>query len=654
MWTISLYTKQRLRNSVYPRNRASGSIGRIAGPAHRKRFFVPRLEILECRTVPSLGPLVAISVPDPLAGCQHDQEWQYPHGGRDAQVEPWLAVNPTNQNNMAVIWVAHDFSGNVASVTLDGGTTWQNVAIPGISKCTGGTANNGADPWLAFAPNGVLYAASDSNGSATDISRSLDGGLTWSDPITLSEGDRPSVTADPGNSNLVYAVWNNGAFGGTSTVQFTRTTDGGQTWEPDRASYTAPAGNVAWNAKVEPLPDGTLVCLFTEEVLTGYAKKVPQYNYAFSVMRSTDKGQTWSAPTKVLAQIPRSDPNPQDQVWWAGVTDADNGKGISMIGAFHSTAVDPRNGNLYAVWTDARFSGGQSDSIAFSRSTDGGVTWSDPIQVNRTPTNLPALDRQAWYPTVAVAADGTIGVSYYDLRFNDASRGCLTDYWLVQSPSKSSTDPASWTNETRLTDTSFDIEQSVSWSLGGANAYWLGDYQGLAAVGNGFGAVWAQPFAGSPDHILFRQVGPSLFDSPNAIQMASQSAGGFVGSLANALGAVFIVSGPTLSGNSTASGAGGWDTYGGNGLGGGFNDGQSSLEVCGSTVTDNTATGGAAGSGGKAGQGVSGELYLAAGGHACLDAFTLSHVTGNHASTGTDDIFGDFNYLSVRTVLLAF
>ena len=28
--------------------------------------------------------------------------------------------------------------------------------------------------------------------------------------------------------------------------------------------------------------------------------------------------------------------------------------------------------------------------------------------MNQTPTNIPALDRQAWHPTVAVAADGTI------------------------------------------------------------------------------------------------------------------------------------------------------------------------------------------------------------------------------------------------------
>jgi hypothetical protein len=203
---------------------------------------------------------------------------------------------------------------------------------------------------------------------------------------------------------------------------------------------------------------------------------------------------------------------------------------------------------------------------------------------------------------VAVAADGTIGVSYYDLRFNDANPGALTDRWFVQCPSgRSSTDPASWTNETRLTDTSFDIEQAVRWNVGGAWAYWTGDYQGLAAVGNGFAAVWAQPFGGSPDHILFRSL--------NLSPMASQFDAGLGGGLSND--------------GSTAFGV-------------------SSLTVTGSTITHNDANGGAAGAGGSAGQGIGGGLYLADGGIVCLDVFTQAHVKKNHASTSNDDIFGSF------------
>ena len=46
-------------------------------------------------------------------------------------------------------------------------------------------------------------------------------------------------------------------------------------------------------------------------------------------------------------------------------------------------------GYLYAVWQDKRFGGGLHDSIALSTSTDGGLTWSPAVKVNKTPTGIP-------------------------------------------------------------------------------------------------------------------------------------------------------------------------------------------------------------------------------------------------------------------------
>src|SRR5262249_3641073 len=167
-------------------------------PARVSRFL-PRLEILEDRAVPSnltLGPLVAGSLPDPLATSAHGNSRQL--STRDSEAEPWVAVNPTNPNNIVALWIAHDFAGPVASVTLDWGTTWQNVAIPGIADCTGGTG--GGDPWLAFAPNRGLYAEAFANPGSTDISRSLDRGLTWGSPINGS-GSSHLFTRGPGKGS---------------------------------------------------------------------------------------------------------------------------------------------------------------------------------------------------------------------------------------------------------------------------------------------------------------------------------------------------------------------------------------------------------------------------------------------------------------------
>ncbi len=115
------------------------------------------------------------------------------------------------------------------------------------------------------------------------------------------------------------------------------------------------------------------------------------------------------------------------------------------------------------------------------------------------------------------------------------------------------------------------------------------------------------------------------------------------GGLANLLGATLTVSTCTLTSNQATGGAGGAGANGGNGFGCGlYNDGRSTLTVLPCTITDNQATGGAAGSGGSGGHGEGGGLYLDAGGAACLDAFTVAHVMGNHAYTSDDDVFGTF------------
>jgi hypothetical protein len=73
-----------------------------------------------------------------------------------------------------------------------------------------------------------------------------------------------------------------------------------------------------------------------------------------------------------------------------------------------------------------------------------------------------------------------------------------------------------------------------------------------------------------------------------------------------------------------------------------YNDGTSTLTVTGSTVTKNSASGGAAGAGGSAGLGEGGGLYLASGGTVCLDSYTVKHIFKNTASTSDNDVFGGF------------
>ena len=119
------------------------------------------------------------------------------------------------------------------------------------------------------------------------------------------------------------------------------------------------------------------------------------------------------------------------------------------------------------------------DQIAFIQSTDGGNSWSAPIKVNQTPESIPEGDQQAFTPSVHVADDGTIGVSYFDFRNNTPSPvDLLTDHWMAHChpASEDCTAAASWNEETRATTTSFDMRQAPF-----ARGYFVGDYMGLAS-----------------------------------------------------------------------------------------------------------------------------------------------------------------------------
>jgi hypothetical protein len=349
-----------------------------------------------------------------------------------------------------------------------------------------------------------LYAVSEAFGSSLKhlilVNKSADGGLTWSSPIQVNSdsnadsnhrADKPSITADPIHPGYIYAAWNRGQ----SETVFTRTVDGGQTWEPSRVIHLAPTGGFDWGQQIIVLPDGTLVCAFTDAEAGNFAQ------VGLTLLRSSDQGQTWSDPISAVVQQPQI---PTGLSGFNAVTDPDTGQQVEAHPFADSIALDRSRGTLYAVWLDGRFSNFQYNSIALSMSSDGGLTWSEPIQVNQTPSTVPPSDRQAWNPTVAVAADGTVGVSYYDFRNNTPAPGALTDYWLASghpSATAPATKPAKW-NEVRLTDTSFDLEQAAARFEGGL---FLGDFDGLAAAGNDFVAVWGMPDATKPEDIFFRR-----------------------------------------------------------------------------------------------------------------------------------------------------
>jgi hypothetical protein len=463
--------------------------------------------------------------PDPFASCTADnvaaQEAAY--GSTlypGAEVEPRLAVDPTNPLNLAGVYQQDRWSdgaarGMVAGVSHDGGRTWSRVVIPGVSKCSGGSANRATDPWISFASNGTLYAAAQTadapfSPGGVVVSRSTNGGDSWEAPVTLIDdtyigafNDKESVTADPYNANIAYVVWDRfisppsgtaadqGAFRARSFRQetwFSRTTNGGLSWEPARAIYNqATQGGTVGNI-ITVLPNGDLVDGF---IL--FAVHRQKLLATIAVIRSHDKGVTWSNQATVVAPLDLS---------FGGAYDPDNGNPIRTGGA-PDFAVDPASGKLYAAWEDDTQVSGV-DAIQFSESGDGGRTWSPSVKINQTPTTVAAPDQQAFTATVQVASDGTVGVTYYDLRQNTPMPGLPTNYWLARCR-MSCTNPAAWV-ETHVAGP-FDEEQAAF-----AGGYFVGDYEGMVTTGTTFELLFAQAVGqaeGNPSDIYFTTVSPT-------------------------------------------------------------------------------------------------------------------------------------------------
>lgn len=409
-----------------------------------------------------------------LAGCG------VANGGTlysNSEVEPHIAINPANPNNLIASWQQDRWSnggalGTTVAASLNGGQTWTVQPVK-ASACAGGTtANSGnyeraTDPWVTISPNGTAYQMSlafngaslaAGSSSAMLVFRSTDGGLTWGTPATLILNDasffndKNSITADPTDSRFVYAAWDRLSTDNRGPLMFARTTDGGATWEPARVIYDPGVSAQTLGTVIGVLPNGTLINLFIT-LRTAGANTVGEQ----TVMRSTDKGLTWSAPIKVADYL------------GIGGRDPDTGQAIRDGGVLPQIAVGPQ-GQVHAVWQDARFSGGARDAIVMSTSTDGGLTWGAPQRVSANPNT------QALIGSVNVRADGVVGVSYYDLRNNTPDNTTLlSDHWLVTSR-----DLSTWT-ETRITPTSFNYANAPF-----ARGLFLGDYMGLVSSGTTF------------------------------------------------------------------------------------------------------------------------------------------------------------------------
>ena len=441
---------------------------------------------------------------------------------RDSEVEPWIDVNPGNAKQMIGVYQQDRFStgganGLGTSVTTDGAATWRELKVgelPTFTRCAGAAAGSvgdyerATDQWLTYSADGkTAYQMSLSFNDTRDganamlVSRSTDGGASWDLPKQLIRdtprsvlNDKNSMTADPAVANNVYAVWDRLVFPNDRTrgqsfntaaafrgpTYFTRTTNGGESWETARPIFDPGQNDQTIGNQIAVTGGtGTLVNVMTVFRNDNGAKK---RGANVEVLRSTDKGATWSRDILI------------DRLGSVPVTDPRTGEDVRTGDIIPSIATDARPGHneVYAVWQDARWTNFQRDQIAFSKSSDGGLTWSPTVRINNA-----TVDTQAFNPAIRVDAAGNISVTHYDFR-NDtkASVPLETDVWSLRSNDGGTT----W-HEERVTPTSFDMRQAPV-----ARGFFIGDYIGTAAAGATFTPFFSQ--AGPTDTYSATVTGP--------------------------------------------------------------------------------------------------------------------------------------------------
>jgi hypothetical protein len=195
--------------------------------------------------------------------------------------------------------------------------------------------------------------------------------------IDTAGADRPWITSD---GATVYISYHDSA--NSSLIHVQRSEDDGLNWhrvgDPvvGEGRFT---GDATFNNTQGPI----VADPFTHNVYAIYTAGEPSVQKGTSaafnnviVSRSTDGGVSWTANLVFHAPL---------------FTDFSN--------VFPALAVDPTNGKLYAVWSDAHH-------VFFSDSSDQGASWLSAVTVNLAPADT------ALFPWVA-AYNGTVDVVYY-------------------------------------------------------------------------------------------------------------------------------------------------------------------------------------------------------------------------------------------------
>ena len=406
------------------------------------------------------------------------------------QVETTVAVDPRNPSilvagaqDLRLKGVGeHRWMGYYRST--DGGLTWTNSLLPGYpgDASPQGLAsplhrsNATSDPVLAFDRLGdVYYAGLVFNVSAAGplgngpignlvlfVAKFSNDGATYSG-VTLITGplsaDKPWIAVDTTggtNDGNVYVAFDASLTASSPfATLFTRSTDGGTSFS---TPFYAPSDRTGGLPGVAVDPAGNVfVSSDAFDPITG-----ANLNYT-QVSKITNGGTTLVQNVRAV--------NPAHWVT--------SGSSIgASFRAFTIPQIAADAHGVYVVFDDTRLG---NSNVYVTRSTDGGSSWTVPVEVNDVSTG------QHFFPTIAVSG-GIIDVAWYDSRFNTASPMTSLDVFFADSVDGG----VSFSASVRVTNVSSNPGLVKRTDAPNWNEPFMGDYFGIAATASKAYPVWAE------------------------------------------------------------------------------------------------------------------------------------------------------------------
>ena len=363
--------------------------------------------------------------------------------------------------------VGRIFGGGAADIgfatSTNGGKSFSNGFLPGTTTAVNppGIYSAVSDASVAFdARHGVWlisFLGLSPNGSgAVDVlvSRSTDGGLTWSNPVVVNNSghfnDKNWTACDNTASSPFYGHCYTEFDDNTlrDLIQMSTSSDGGQTW-----GAALPTANSAHGIGGQPLvqPNGTVIV-----PINGFAGR----NFLMVSFTSADGGASWSK-TNIIAKV--------------GFHHAAGGIRDSI--PLPSAEMDA-SGKVYAVWQDCHFEPTcNASDLLLSTSTDG-KSWS---KLTRIPLDPRGSGVDHFFPGVAVdrSTSGSSAklavIFYFYPNANCTTATCQLDVGF----STSADGGATWSSNSQLAG-----PMSLTWLPNTSQGFMVGDYMSTSFVGS--------------------------------------------------------------------------------------------------------------------------------------------------------------------------